>query len=658
MKRKTWEIGMAAIAIFLLTALLVGWGSVGWAATSSDWVSPDAVVDGSSSTGKAMSSSASNAYGEWVQTDSWTLAGAARALGGPVTLDIANTGSYTAGIKLTLYNGSTLVQTVVVTVGAGIRNTLTFWAGGTPGAITSIAMGLNSYGPYGSTVTVMAYELGYTAPPAPTAPAGLTTSNVSYDSATLSWSPVQDSNFSYYQLYLNGTKVGTASGTSYQYTGLAASTTYILGVSNVWSDGSESGISTLATTTHLAPDTTAPAAPTGVSVSSVMADSIALLWNANTEPDLQSYRIYENGVFVASSTTTSYRVSGLTAETNYQLGISAVDTSGNESAVTYMSATTAPLPPDTPTGLTANVSGYDVGLSWSISASAVAYQIFRDGNLVGTSTTTSYTDAGLTPGTHSYQAAAVDQYNQSSVLSAAVSAKVYDITPPAPPAGLVASASGNALDLSWAAPPDPDVASYRVYLDGVFIGSAQAPASSYTISGLALSTTYSTYVTAVDAASNESAPSNTATATTTAAPATPPVIPTGFAAQPRVGAAYLSWDPVPAATQLTLLRDGRVVATLPASTTAYTDPNLPKGPYSYSLVASNSVGSSPPASADVVISTGNIEFTMAFAGLGSQAGAFLSANLNWILVLLGLIIGLGLVRLVLDLLRRAAGGDH
>lgn len=409
------------------------------------------------------------------------------------------------------------------------------------------------------------------------------------------------------------------------------------------------------------PDTTPPAPPTGLTITNITDTAANVSWSANSEPDLAAYKVYLDGGYLTTTTSTSYYISGLAAASAHTIGVSAYDSSGNESAQTTMTFTTAaapPVPPATPTGLAANVSGYDVALTWSASASATSYQVFRGGVLIGTSITPAYTDAGLAPGTYFYQVAAVDQYNQISALSAAVSAKVYDITPPAPPTGLVATTGGNALDLSWSAPADPDVASYRVYLDGVFWGTVKAPATSYTISGLALSTTYSVYVTAVDTAANESAPSNSATATTSAAPTTPPPAPTGFGAQAKVGAAYLSWDPVPAAAQLALLRDGRLVATLPASTTAYTDPNLPKGPYSYSLVASNSAGSSPPATANVVISIGNIDFTMAFAGLGSQVGAFLSANLNWILMLLGLILGLGLIRLTIDLLRRAAGGDH
>lgn len=78
------------------------------------------------------------------------------------------------------------------------------------------------------------------------------------------------------------------------------------------------------------PDTEPPAQVTGLSASAVSATEIDLTWNANSEPDLDHYNIYRNGVKIAETTSTSYADTGLQPSTTYTYEVSAVDTSGNE----------------------------------------------------------------------------------------------------------------------------------------------------------------------------------------------------------------------------------------------------------------------------------------------------------------------------------------
>lgn len=96
--------------------------------------------------------------------------------------------------------------------------------------------------------------------------------------------------------------------------------------------------------------------------------------------------------------------------------------------------TTSPdtTPPSVPTGLTATPGNGQVSLSWNASTDpddAVAgYNIYRNGAKVGSSTSTSFTDTGLTNGTsYSYQVSAFDTHGNESALSSTVSA-----TPQAP----------------------------------------------------------------------------------------------------------------------------------------------------------------------------------------------------------------------------------
>jgi len=104
--------------------------------------------------------------------------------------------------------------------------------------------------------------------------------------------------------------------------------------------------------------------------------------------------------------------------------------------------------PSTPTGLSVTgTSSSSVSLSWSPATDNVAvtgYSIYRGSTLVGSSTGTTYTDSGLTPGTaYSYSVAAFDAAGNTSAHSAAVSATTASATA----SGCSASIH---IDSSWA----------------------------------------------------------------------------------------------------------------------------------------------------------------------------------------------------------------
>ncbi len=96
-----------------------------------------------------------------------------------------------------------------------------------------------------------------------------------------------------------------------------------------------------------------------------------------------------------------------------------------------------------------------------------------------------------------------------------------DTTAPTVPAGLNGTATANSISLTWTASTDDvGVTGYKVYRNGVQIGTAATPA--YTDAGLASGTTYTYVVAAYDAAGNTSAqssPKSIATASSTTPPA-------------------------------------------------------------------------------------------------------------------------------------------
>ncbi|RDI71472.1 S8 family serine peptidase [Halopelagius longus] len=101
-----------------------------------------------------------------------------------------------------------------------------------------------------------------------------------------------------------------------------------------------------------------------------------------------------------------------------------------------------------------------------------------------------------------------------------------DTSPPSAPANLSSPAHTDAaVELAWdAASDDTGVDHYDVYADGTRLGEVADTAC--TVTGLDAGTTYEFFVTATDAAGNESDPSETITVTTDAAGGTAPVVDT------------------------------------------------------------------------------------------------------------------------------------
>ena len=112
--------------------------------------------------------------------------------------------------------------------------------------------------------------------------------------------------------------------------------------------------------------------------------------------------------------------------------------------------------PPTPTGLTATAGNGSVALAWTASAGATSYSIYRgtapggEGTTpVGTSTTNSFTDTGLTNGTTYYYKVSASNSAGTSALSSEVSA-----TPSASAPTSVQISAGGPATGTWLADKD------------------------------------------------------------------------------------------------------------------------------------------------------------------------------------------------------------
>jgi endoglucanase len=183
-------------------------------------------------------------------------------------------------------------------------------------------------------------------------------------------------------------------------------------------------------------------------------------------------------------------------------------------------------PPVAPAGVTVTgTTTSSVTICWDPVPGATGYQILRAPGasggtftLVGTTTTTCFTDTGLAAGaTFRYQIRAVNG-GGTSPPSSTVSATTGTVTqPPAAPTGLTVSATtASSVSLSWTA--SAGATAYQILrapgaTGGTFTQVGTSTTPSFTNSGLAAGTTFRYQVTASNPAGT-SAPSAAVTATT------------------------------------------------------------------------------------------------------------------------------------------------
>ncbi len=340
------------------------------------------------------------------------------------------------------------------------------------------------------------------APPLPQ-PTGLTTTPGDAQ-VTLSWSAVPGATS--YRVYRDGVRVTTRTSTSWTDTGLTNGTGYAYYVVAVGPTSASPPSGTVTAT----PSAAVSGAPTGLS--GTPGNTTAMLtWTAVS--GATSYQVYRDGAAVGSVSSPAFTDTGLANGTTYAYRVTAVTAGGESAPSTTVQVTPALPPPTVPTGVVATSGDALVVLSWSASPNAQSYRVYRGGSLVGSPTTTGFTDTGLTNGSaYTYTVVAVNSTASSAPSAAVIGTPVA--TAPSAPTGLLATAGNAQVTLTWTAVPT--ATAYRVYRNGVRIGSPTV--TGWTDSALTNGTTYSYYVTAVNV-TTEGAASSTVTAT----PAVPPV---------------------------------------------------------------------------------------------------------------------------------------
>lgn len=153
--------------------------------------------------------------------------------------------------------------------------------------------------------------------------------------------------------------------------------------------------------------------------------------------------------------------------------------------------------PAVPTGLTAAAAGTSqINISWNAVSGATSYDLLIDGQTV-TNVTSPYAHTGLAAGsTHTYKVRAVNSAG-SSTWSLQISATTSTtVTVPGVPTGLTATPAGQTqINVSWNTVSG--ATSYDLNIDGAVVTGVTSP---YANTGLAVGTTHTYQVRAVNLA--------------------------------------------------------------------------------------------------------------------------------------------------------------
>lgn len=369
-----------------------------------------------------------------------------------------------------------------------------------------------------------------------------------------------------------------------------------------------------------------PPAPTNLVATVVSSTQVNLSWDPVANAD---YYVIMKGTAPGNETTftstsaasATFTDDHLSPGTQYSWQVKVVvlgGTSGpsNEQVVTTLGG----LAP--PTGVTATtVSTSRISVSFTPAAGAVKYYVYQAqgaGPFAYVSTVsspgTSYLATGLATGTtYSFKLQSVDSAELVSADSNIATATTLGSGALPAPTGVTATAiSSSRIVVSWGAVTG--AVKYYVYQaqgagPSTYLTTVVAPGTSFTVTGLAASTTYSYVIQAVDAADIASADSTPpATATTFSVSGALPA-PTGVtAAAISSSRIEVNWNAVPGAVKYYVFQAQgagpfNYVSSVVSPSTTYTATGLAAATtYSYVVQAVDatdlaSVDSAPPATA-------------------------------------------------------------
>jgi chitodextrinase len=383
--------------------------------------------------------------------------------------------------------------------------------------------------------------------------------------------------------------------------------------------------------------------PSGLVGTGSSATEINLTWdNPQVNVGVTGYKIFRNNQQIGTSTTNSFSDTGLLPQTSYSYKISAYNSTGQEStqtsavSVLTLADTTKPSAPSSLTS--SNITMNTISLSWNASTDDVevtGYNVYRNDAKIGSSATTSFEDIDLSPETtYNYKVSAYDAAGNESDFSATISPNTAaDTEAPTVPTNLVATAvSISQINLSWTASTDNvGVTGYKIFRNGVQVGTTAT--TTYSDTGLAVSTSYTYQVSAYDAKNNESSQSTQVSATTnsdTQAPSAPGNLTATPASMSQIDLAWTASTDNVGVAGYRIFRNGVQVGT--TESTSYSDTGLTRNTtYEYAVRAYDAAGN-VSASTPVVSAKTNSDLVSPseVKNLSATVLSMSEIRLNWL----------------------------
>ncbi len=378
---------------------------------------------------------------------------------------------------------------------------------------------------------------------APTAPTNVTTTDITTTTAKVTWTaPTDNVGVAGYNVYVNDSETPVngetlVTGTEYVLESLTAGTEYTVTVKAVNAAGkvSEGAVHTF---------TTAPSAPTEVTVTDVTATAAKVTWKAPADNDsVVGYKVYLNNVQVNKElvTTTEYDLSELKETTDYSVTVCSVNAAGKESEksaeVTFKTQKTEEptdtVKPSVPGNVVvpeASITQTGATITWEASTDNVAvsgYNVYMNDTKVNATpvTVTTYNLTGLTAGIeYTVTVTAVDAAGNESAgsdpatFTTLAADETKDSVAPSVPGNVVvpeASITQTGAKITWEeSEDDTAVVGYNVYVNEAKVNDESVKGLELELTGLTPDTEYTVTVTAVDATENESGRSAAFTFTT------------------------------------------------------------------------------------------------------------------------------------------------
>ncbi|KOX24796.1 fibronectin [Saccharothrix sp. NRRL B-16348] len=370
-----------------------------------------------------------------------------------------------------------------------------------------------------------------------------------------------------------------------------------------------------------APDTEAPATPSGLTAGETTQTSVSLAWTAATDNvGVTGYDVYVGNTLATTVEGTTATVDGLAPDTEYSFTVVARDAAGNRSSASAAVTARTKAAPDTqaPTApgnlASTGATPTSVSLEWAAASDNVGvtgYEVFNGTASAATTTGTTATVEGLSPDTeYTFTVRAEDAAGNESADSAALTVRTPaapDTEGPSAPANPRSTgASASSIGLAWDASTDNvGVTGYEVFNGSALAATVEG--TSATVDGLSPDTEYTFTVVAKDAAGNRSSASAAVTARTETVPDTEgPTAPTGLTATAVTQSSVsLQWSAASDNVGVTGydVYNGSTLATTVEGTTATVDGLTPATEYTFTVVAKDAAGNRSSASAAVTART-------------------------------------------------------